>query len=333
MNEAGQNRETSTAKTIRLDKRASKWIVVLQWIAIVLALIFIFSGVRIIQPGEVGVVLRFGKLPAGAPVRPPGLLIAMPYPIDEVIKVSVESIRQIELEDYWQPEVSGTTVASFHPLEQGYCLSGDYNVVLPRLIVKYQVSDAVRYALAVKDPDTILKDCVGTELVRTIGEMAVDHILTEGKAELATTVMMRSQERLDDIGAGIRIVSIEINELIPPRSVLPDFQAVQSAAIEKETAVRNAETYREQGIPQAQAAATQLIAEADAYKVRTVAQANSDVIAFNEILAEYRLNPEVVSERLRNEYIVRALAKVGNRYVAPGPPITGRLLIPPAYGM
>jgi regulator of protease activity HflC (stomatin/prohibitin superfamily) len=67
--------------------------------------------------------------------------------------------------------------------------------------------------------------------------------------------------------------------------------------------------------------------------VATIARANADAETFLELLDEYRLNPGVMRERLRNEYLTRALAKVGNRYVAPGPPITGRILIPPAYGL
>jgi len=309
------------------------WPMFLRIVILALVVIFFASGVRIIQPGEVGVVLRFGKLRSGvARTHPPGLLIAFPHPIDEVIRISVESIRQISIEDYWQPEVTGNSSSSFHPFEQGYCLTGDYNVVLPKLIVKYQVKDAVQYALAVMDPEVILKETTGAELVRTIGEMGVDYILTEGKADLANTVMSRAQERLDLIGVGIRIVSIEISELIPPRSILPDFQAVQSAYIEKETDIRNAETYYEAQIPAARAESTRIGNDAEVYRENLLARARGDANAFDEIFEEYRLNPEVVRERLRNEYMARALAAAGKRYIAPGPPISGRLLIPPAYG-
>jgi membrane protease subunit HflK len=245
----------------------------------------------------------------------------------------VEAIRQITITDYWQPEVSGSTVSSFNPLEQSYCITGDFNVVLPRVIVKYRISDPIAWTLAVVDPEKMLRDAVGAELVHTIGEMEVDYILTEGKSVLANAVKTRSQARLDAVGAGLRIVSIEINELIPPRSILPDFQAVQSAAIEKETVIRNAQTYQAQRIPQAEAEATQIETQAEAYSVTTIARANADANAFTELLTEYRLNPDVVRERLRNEYLARALVKAGSRYVAPGPPIAGRLLIPPAYGL
>ena len=333
MNIAGENIER-TETPEKPSTKVSRWARLIQVIAILLFLFFIFSGVRIIQPGEAGVLLRFGKLPSGvAAAHPPGLLIAWPYPIDEVIRVPVESIRQITITDYWQPEMSGTTVSSFHPLEQSYCITGDFNVVLPRLIVKYRISDPIAWTLAVVDPEKILRDSVGSELVHTIGEMGVDYILTEGKAVLANTVKTRSQERLDAVGAGLRIVSIEINELIPPRSILPDFQSVQSAAIEKETVIRNAQTYQAQRIPASEAEATQIETQAEAYRVTTLARANADANAFNELLEEYRLNPTVVRERLRNEYLARALSQAGSRYIAPGPPVSGRLLIPPAYGL
>lgn len=315
-----------------LRKPGLKGTLLVRIVVAVLAVVFLTSGVRIIQPGEVGVVLRFGRLWTGAgQVHPSGLLVAFPYPIDEVIRVPVMSIRQMTIDNYWQPEESGSTGRSFHPIEQGYCLTGDYNVVLPRLTVKYQISDAVAYSLANVDPETMLRESIGAELVRTVGEMAVDDILTEGRAELAQTVLIRSQTRLDSIGAGLRMLSIEITELIPPRSILPDFQAVQSAFIEKETTIRNAETYLAEQIPAAQAEANSLLTQAEAYKVTQIAQANGKAGAFVELLAEYRTNQEVVRDRLRNEYLERILSQVGNRYIVPGPPITGRLLIPPEY--
>lgn len=330
----GENERMTPGPEQKPSPKGAKWARLLQIVAILLFLVFVFSGVRIIQPGEAGVLLRFGKLPSRVTAaHPPGLLIAFPYPIDEVIRVPVESIRQITILDYWQPDISGTSVSSFHPLEQSYCITGDFNVVLPRLIVKYRINDPIAYALAVADPEKILRDSVGAELVRTIGEMEVDYILTEGKSVLAMTVKNRSQERLDAVGAGLRIVSIEINELIPPRSILPDFQAVQSAAIEKETVIRNAQTYQAQRIPEAEAEATQIKTQAEGYSVTTLARANADANAFVELLEEYRRNPDVVRERLLNESLARALSQAGSRYVAPGPPISGRLLIPPAYGL
>ncbi len=328
MSESGKNTYTEPENGTRKPDRAK----IFYYVVLVLSVIFLFSGVRIIQPGEVGVILRFGRLPSGARTHPPGLVIAMPHPINEVIRVSVEAIRQVTIDDYWQPEVSGSTLDSFHPFEQSYCLTGDFNILVPKLTVKYQVKDAVAYALYIENPDQLLKDVVGAEMVRTIGEMGIDYLLTEGKSDLALTVMTRSQALLDSVESGLHVVSIEITEFIPPRSILPDFQDVQSASIEKETAIRTAETYREEQLPLARADANLMVSEAETYSVRVLAQANSDANRFNTIYEEYIQNPEVVRERLRNEYFARALVLVGRRYVAPGPPVSGRILIPPAYG-
>jgi len=311
----------------------NKGLAAIRVIILILVVLFLASGVRTIQQGEVGVVLRLGRLVGGAEkVRQPGLLIAWPYPIDEVIRVPVMENREVTIDDYWQPEGSGTSRRSFHPFEQGYCITGDYNVVLLRITVKYQISDAIQYALIIENPEQLLRSAVRTELIRTIGELPVDDIMTERKAELVALVKQRAQEKLDSIDSGLHILAVEINELIPPRSVLPDFQDVQSAFIEKETAVRNAETYYAQTIPGARAEANQYLNDAEAYKVRVLAAANADANRFIELYEEYRQNPEVVMERLLNESLSRAIAQAGNRYVVPDPPSSGRLLIPPDYG-
>ena len=112
---------------------------IMRIVGIVFAVIFLFSGVRIIQPGEVGVLLRLGKLPFGpSAVYQPGLMIAFPYPIDEVIRVPVQQNKEMVIDGFWQPEGADDNATSFHPFKQAYTLSADYNVVLPENIRKIQ---------------------------------------------------------------------------------------------------------------------------------------------------------------------------------------------------
>ncbi len=304
---------------------------IIRVIGIILLILFLLSGVRIIQPGEVGVLLRLGRLPDGpSAVNKPGLMISFPYPIDEVIRVPVMQNREMVIDAFWHSEDVCQTATTFHPFEQGYCITGDYNVVLPKIAVKYNIADPVAWVLSNKDPDRLLLDAVAAELVHVIGEMRVDDLLTERKAELVFNVKSRAQARLDSINAGSTILSIEITELIPPRSILPDFQDVQNAYIGKETAIRNAEAYKAQQIPAARAEANRIINAAETYSVGTLATANGEANSFLEILEEYRLNPDVVKQRLLLEYLTLAYIQVGNRYVVPGDPVSGRLLIPPS---
>ena len=61
----------------------------------VVLILIAFSGVRIIDTGNVAVILRFGKLVGDSydeQVHEAGLLLAFPYIIDEVITVPTGSV-------------------------------------------------------------------------------------------------------------------------------------------------------------------------------------------------------------------------------------------------
>ena len=63
-----------------------------KWLIVILVALICCSGIRVVNNHEVAVVLRFGRLVGDTreeQVKEPGLLLAFPYVIDEVIKVPV----------------------------------------------------------------------------------------------------------------------------------------------------------------------------------------------------------------------------------------------------
>ena len=63
-------------------------------VILVIAGIFL-SGIRVVDSGNVALILRFGKLVGDTPeeqVHEAGLLLAFPYIIDEVIMVPVSNV-------------------------------------------------------------------------------------------------------------------------------------------------------------------------------------------------------------------------------------------------
>ena len=61
-------------------------------------LIMLASGVKTVKPDEAAVVLRFGRLVGTTradQIHGPGLLLAFPYPIDEVVRVAVRQVKEL----------------------------------------------------------------------------------------------------------------------------------------------------------------------------------------------------------------------------------------------
>src|SRR5881227_3599865 len=97
------------------------------WIGAIVAL-YLLSGITIVKSDEVAVILRWGRLVGGTPAlqeHGPGLLFALPRPIDQVVRVQVKHV--------WEVPVSTLTGTgdgvTLDPVTQGYALTGDQNIV------------------------------------------------------------------------------------------------------------------------------------------------------------------------------------------------------------
>jgi len=75
--------------------------IILKVIMIVLVVAFLASGFETVGPDEQALVLRFGKIQGVGEDRllGPGLHWILPYPIDEIVKIPVETKVNIPVDD------------------------------------------------------------------------------------------------------------------------------------------------------------------------------------------------------------------------------------------
>jgi membrane protease subunit HflK len=301
----------------------------LGWAAAIVSAAILLSGVTVVKPDEVALQLRFGKLTgavAADQVHGPGLLIALPYLIDEVVRVPVKRIHELRVDGL--SARGGQLTNRLDITRHGYALTGDRNIVQVEALVKYQIADPVTWALVIRDPEQVVHEAIVAALSGTLAEMPVDAVLVEGKGRLVATAVRRAQERLDREGSWVRLLALELTALKPPAQVAPQFDEVQSAFVEAKTKVEKARSYREQQRPFAAADAESQVRQAEAYAAEQLARARGAAVAFLGILERYRENPEVVRQRLYREAMEQVLAQAGGRVlVAPGAD-RGRVLVP-----
>lgn len=131
---------------------------VLKLLMIVLVALYFLSGWFSVQPNEVAIVTRCGRvLGTGAnelnasSVLGPGWHWSWPYPIDQWVKVST-SEREIpvqfmfELSD--EEKASGSLAPKYGtlaPVRDDYLITGDVNILHAALVVKYKITDPVAY--------------------------------------------------------------------------------------------------------------------------------------------------------------------------------------------
>ena len=298
----------------------------MHWWVGTMAALYLLSGITVIRPDEVAVVLRWGKLIGATPAlqaHGPGLLFAFPRPMDRVVRVQVKRVREIPVQTLANvptsiDEDTALDPGTLDPLTQGYALTGDHNIVHVEMVARYRVSDPAEWAFYGPKSEDVLRVEVTAAMVRSLGEMGVDRVLSDGRKTLIATATRRAQAGLDAGHTGLELSSLELTRLSPPQALIRDFDAVQSAFIGAETAKKYALAYAESAIPEAQTQADSRAQAARAAGAAELAAARGSADAFLALNKEYRANSQVVRERLYRDAVEQAIGRAGNlRWVPP----------------
>lgn len=292
----------------------------MHWWVIAMAVLYAMSGITVIRPDEVGVVLRWGRLVGGTRATQehgPGLLFALPRPIDRVVRVKTRTVREVPV-DLAPPAGVPVDYTTLDPLTVGYAVTGDENIVHVELVARFRVRDPAEWAFHAPQSAAIVRSEVKAATIRSIGEMSVDQVLAEKRKELVREVTQRSQEGLDAAHSGLELVSLELKDLTPPHALAQSFEAVQSAYIDAETERKDAQAFAEDVVPKARASADAAVQSARGDAAGAEARARGDADAFLALDRQYRSNPVVVRERLYRNAVDRAIGSVGElRWIPP----------------
>lgn len=296
-----------------------------RWVVILMLILFLGSGITQVKSDGVGLQLRFGRLLG--PPHEPGLLLALPFPIDEVKQVPTRQEGEVVIDELWRDVSGGAGQDEIDPTVEGYCVTGDQNIVQARIVAKYRIMDPVRFELWFLNPQELLQDVVLAATNHTIAGWNVDDVLRLQRSlpnapsaveSLAKAVRSRAQEQLDELNTGLRLLTIEFKEIHPPRHVVAAFRDVQSAKIEIETAQREAEGFRASEIPKAESKKNGMIQQATAYRSSAVAEAEAENAVFRDLHVEYQKNPQLVRQRIFMETFEEVIESVSRlRFLEP----------------
>ena len=271
-------------------------------------LLILASCIRVVESGNVAVVLRFGKLVgdnAEEQVREPGLHFALPYIIDEVITVPTGSVIEQSITTY---HTNGKILGNG---DAGYLLTGDNNVAVVSASVKYTISDPVAYALHVKDVAAIIEATVSNAMLSEAAGIEVNSLLTDKKADFATAVLARATEKLDKLGVGVSLGTVELTYVAMPEEVRDIYDQVNAAVVRAATIKEEANQYRAKLIPAAKEERAIAISTANSQKSTQIAAANSYLAEFWGLLEEYKISPAAVEARVYSQKIIQAIGRFG----------------------
>ncbi|MGM0679524.1 MAG: FtsH protease activity modulator HflK, partial [Pseudomonadota bacterium] len=141
--------------------------------------------------------------------------------------------------------------------------------------------------------------------------MLGSEVLTIGRVEIQKKAGEEIQEILNQYDAGIRISTVEMQDVVPPPAVQPAFNEVNEARQERERMINEAQKRVNQEIPNAEGAALRTVAEAEGYATERVNRADGESIRFSAVLREYQQAPGVTRSRLYLETLNEILPNIG----------------------
>lgn len=253
-----------------------------------IVVVWFLSGFYIVDEGNRGVVLRFGHYIDTAQPGPHW----RPTFIDNVIMVEQDRNRTATI-GYRKTGGRESQVK-----EEALMLTKDENIVDVRLAVQFRISDPAKYIFTNRSPEMALKEATESALREVVGKSSMDFVLTEGRANVASSVKTLTQSILDRYDAGLLITSVNMKGAQPPEQVQDAFHDAVKAREDLERQKNEAEAYANDIIPRARGNAARQIAEAKAYHDKVISQAEGEASRFLQVYKEYKAAPAVTRERL-----------------------------------
>jgi len=285
-------------------------------VAAVVVLIFASSIWFTVQPEETGIVQRFGAVERTVG---PGLHFKFPDGIERVRLVPTARV----LKEEFGFGTSGTGAGGrtqYAPDKKGFkevslMLTGDLNVIDVQWIVQYRIEDPVRYLFRVREAAQTIRDIAEAVMRRVVGNRLGSDVLTVGRVAVSTEVKEEMQKILSEYDTGVRLVTVELQDVTPPDPVKPAFNEVNEARQDRERTINQAQEQANREIPKARGEATRTITEAEGYAVERVNRANGEATRFRTVLGEYQRAPEVTRRRLYLEAMASILPEASALYI------------------
>jgi membrane protease subunit HflK len=279
----------------------------------VLAIVLLWSTWYTVPPEATAVVQRFGSV---ARTTSPGLHFKLPLGVE---KATVLPTARVLKEEFGFRTLQGAESRTRYERgdfsAESLMLTGDLNVIDVRWIVQYRIEDPVKFLFKVREQSQTLRDVAEAVMRRVVGNRLGSDVLTVARVEVSTEVRTEMQKILSDYETGIRIVTVELQDVTPPDPVKPAFNEVNEARQDLERMINQAQEQANKVIPKARGEAKQAVTEAEGYATERVNQAEGEAARFASVLDEYQRVPEVTRRRLYLETMSEVMGRAKGLYI------------------
>jgi len=283
-----------------------RWIVLLVVVGVVVS-----SSAYTVEAECEGVVLRFGRFLG---IVEPGLHFKLPLGIDEAIILPTR--RQLKLEfGFATPGYTNRFQPGKQQMEEKSMVTGDLNAALVEWVVQYRIENPREYLFDVRNPDMSLRDLSEAAMREVVGDRTVDELLTVGRQEIEVAGLARIQELAKRYQLGLKVDSVQLKDVNPPRQVEGSFNEVNKAQQDRANAINVAVGEYNKAVPRARGEAEQTLSAAEGYRFKRVNEAEGDVASFKQLFTQFLQAPEATRTRMYLEMLGDVLPKAGQKVI------------------
>ena len=292
----------------------------LRWAAAAAVLAYLFSGVRMLAPEEVGVVQRLGRLVEGS--LDPGLHYLAPWPVETLHRLRPAQIRTVELGFRISDSAPGATGGPaayewniqhrqgryLRREDEALMLTGDEYLVEVNAVVHYSIADFHQYLFASSDLESTLQFLCESALRQVAATMELDRILALDRRTIESAAMAIVRAEADRLGLGVRVQAFHLQDVHPALEVVGAFRNVASALEQKSRMINEAHAYANQRVPIAAGESQGRQIQAQAYAFSRVRRSEGESRRFELRYDAYRQSPQTTRIRVYLEAIEAGLA-------------------------
>jgi membrane protease subunit HflK len=264
------------------------------------------SGFYTVQPNEVGLNMVFGRYTGKTSS---GLNYNWPYPVGNVQKLRVTDRNTITIGFVNRVDPRTNSQSPIEVPEESLMLTGDENIADVKSVVIWQIDPLKpeNFAFNVRRQELTIKAVSESAMREVVGRSQIQRILTAERKVIEPAVQELTQKVLDEYGAGVKIIQVQLQSVDPPEQVIAAFRDVTAAQQDQDRLRNEAEAYANRVVPEARGGAARILQEAQAYREQTVAEARGQASRFSQVLEQYTKAPDITRERIYLETMERVL--------------------------
>ena len=237
-----------------------RWQLTCKLAAAAVFLVWMLSGVTLIEDDQQALVIRFGKYETSLSA---GLHWRWPWPLERLVRDPVDRVRSVGIgfrvaENQRAKKPIGSVPDEIGPgiiewtsahddrdtAEESLLLTADEVPVEMTAEVTYRVSSLRQFVFSgTRRPDDVLRAAAEGVLRDLAAQASLDELLTDRRRELERQSLLQLQRRIEEYDLGIAIIDLQWLDVHPPKAVVPAYRQVADALEDRELLINEAQSY------------------------------------------------------------------------------------------